>query len=155
MDYKNEAGTTVRIVKQDQTAINNSISSKMNSSIAGDKVEAKVGDYIQSSTDLKLTDYANKVKTPGGGTLGDIDCATSNTLIEIKKSASSIKGEQFDKYIDQANAKYINVENKQVVLYVEEPINYNNIKNAKMIEKLKTRGVIVVNSLEELEGVLK
>ena len=63
---------------------------------------------------------------------GDIDVATDKYIIEVKKSTKAIHMEQIDKYA-----------------------NMNNKYTVEMINQIKEKGVIVVNSLEELKGVLK
>ncbi len=49
----------------------------------------------------------------------------------------------------------MNVENKSVILYIEDAIDYTNLSNVNKIEEIKGMGVTVVNSLDELKGVIK
>ena len=84
-----------------------------------------------------------------------MNCATEHSLIEVKKSISSVKEIQFEKYINLSYEKYMNIKNKQVILYIDEPIDYNSIKAVEKIDVIKSKGVIVINNLEELKGVLK
>ncbi len=154
IDYINESGTVVRIPKQDQSSIAESISRKLSSTDIGESTEAKVADYISKNTDAKITEFGNKVKTTNGSTLGDIDVATDNTLIEVKKSISSVKDGQLYKYIDSTNNMYLNAQNKKVILYIDEVIDLTNPNNVKLIEKIEGMGITVVNSIGQLKGVV-
>ena len=86
---------------------------------------------------------------------GDIDCATANELIEVKKSIASVKIEQFNKYVNIEDARFFDVDNKTVILYIDEPIDLSNINNVNKLNSLKEKGVIVVNGLDELKGVIQ
>lgn len=152
-DYLNSAGQKIRIPKQTGKSIDSAIISKYNSKKEGDKVEAKVADFIKNDMGLELTDFANKVKDSRGQVIGDIDCATQNVLIEVKSSISSVKSKQFKKYIDSSDIQYINVSAKKVVLYIDEPMLEINGINKQKLSELKAMGVEVVNGLEELKGV--
>lgn len=124
----------------------------MTSPNTGTKTEAIVRDYISKNTKAQITDFGNKVKTSSGETIGDIDCATINELIEVKKSISSVKVDQFDKYVNSADSKYFNVDNKKVILYIDEPIDMSDINT---MSKIKEKGVTIVNGLDELKGVIQ
>ena len=43
----------------------------------------------------------------------------------------------------------------EIVLYIDETIGSSSTQTVKMIQELNSKGVKVVNSLEELGGVLK
>ena len=88
-------------------------------------------------------------------TAGDIDVATSDKLIEVKASISSVKPEQIKKYVDSCNEKFFNFEGKNVIIYIDNPIDMSNLYNIEKIEELEKFGVTIVNSLEELREVIK
>ena len=155
IDYVNKAGEKIRINKQPNKSILNSIAEKLNSSNAGTRLEASVADFINKSTDATITDFGNKIRNAAGGVIGDIDCATANELIEVKKSIASVKIEQFNKYVNIEDARFFNVDNKTVILYIDEPIDLSNINNVNKLNSLKEKGVIVVNELDELKGVIQ
>ena len=114
----------------------------------------KFAKYIKDQG-IEIIDFGNKVKGPGGNLIGDIDVSTSEQLIEVKHSISSVKVEQMDKYINPYCDKFFNFGNKEVVLYVDEAIDMSNAYNVSKIEELRENGVIVVNGLDELGEVLK
>ncbi|MNC83383.1 hypothetical protein D3C75_1373040 [compost metagenome] len=63
--------------------------------------------------------------------------------------------EQIDKYINPDNPKFFNYDMKEVVVYFDKPIDMNNKYVSENINHLKDSGVTVVNSLDELGGILK
>ena len=158
VDYLNPAGKTIRISKQPNKTILDSISRNLNNEKDGKDIEAKVADFINKNTSEQVIGFGNVVRDPtNNGTIGDIDCVTENIFIEVKKSISSVKMEQLDKYIDITNEKYINVYNKKVILYIDEKIDLKKINNERKVKEIenklkeiKDKGVIVVNGLEEL-----
>lgn len=90
-----------------------------------------------------------------GKPAGDIDVMTNNQIIEVKKSISAVKLDQIDKYVNRSNPQLFNYEGREIVLYVDEIIDTSNPQVTKMIQELNSKGVKVVNDLEELGGVLK
>lgn len=128
--------------------------SQMKSSSIGDRVEAEVGYFIKNKMGLNLTDFANKVTYADGIPIGDIDCATRKVIIEVKQSVGSVKKEQLYKLVDTNYGTYINVQQKKVVLYIDEPMGELRGKEAEKILEIKGMGVRVVNSLEELREAL-
>lgn len=109
----------------------------------------------EKNTDAKITDFGNKVKNAKGVIIGDIDCATVNELIEIKTSIGSVKMDQIEKYVSSESKKFFNVNNKTVIIYIDEPIDLSDINNINTLNKIKEKGAIVVNGLEELKGVIQ
>lgn len=154
-DYLNRAGNKIRIPKQTSSSIENSIASRLTSSDTGTALEAKVADYINNNTDATIEAYANKVRIVNGETLGDIDIATANQWIEVKNSISSADISQLEKYVDSTNPKFINFDGKEVILYIEEPIDLSVQKNIEKLEQIENMGITVVNGLEELEKVVR
>ncbi|WP_310940209.1 hypothetical protein [Clostridium sp. SHJSY1] len=50
---------------------------------------------------------------------------------------------------------YLNYDGKKIILYIDEKIDMSNKYTAKMIDEIKETGITIVNSLEELKGVLE
>ncbi|MBA4602914.1 hypothetical protein H2C83_11440 [Thermoactinomyces sp. AMNI-1] len=90
-------------------------------------------------------------------TAGDLDVETKDEIIEVKRSMRSIgdKLDQFDKYIDSNNKEFMNPYNKKVILYIDKPLKKLHPSDQKRLDIIKGKGVTIVNSLEELEEVLK
>jgi hypothetical protein len=86
---------------------------------------------------------------------GDLDVVTNKQIIEVKKSTSALDMEQIDKYINSNNPKFFNYDMKEVIVYIDKPIDMTNKYVKENINHLRGSGVIVVNSLDELGGVLK
>ena len=76
-------------------------------------------------------------------------------LIEVKSSIASVKTSQFIKYVDSSDAQYINVLSKKVILYIDEPLVELNAINTQKLNELKEMGVEIVNSIDELKGVVE
>lgn len=125
----------------------------MNSKQKGKAIEGKVANFVQQKVEVKgfaleLFDEFNK-------RAGDIDILTEKQIIEVKKSWSAVDLRQIDKYVNSSNPYFFNFERREVVLYIDESIDLLNPKIVKDIDELENMRVKVVNSLEELEGVLK
>lgn len=137
--------------------IESSIETKLTSNDPGDQIEGKVGKYINENTSCEITAFAQPVEKikPKGPPAGDIDVATDKYIIEVKKSTKAIKTKQIDKYTNSSNPDYFNYEGKQVVFYIDEPIDMSNKYTAEMINDMENSGIKVVNSLEELKGVIE
>lgn len=155
IDYTNLSGNKIRIPKQPIKTIYASIAAKLKSPYVGEQTEAKVADFIKNNTSAEITDFSNKIKTVSNDTVGDIDIATKNKIIEVKKSISDVGINQLGKYIDRTNTKYFNFENKDVILYVDELIEANNKNVVSKLEKINKLGIPIINNLEDLKGVIK
>ncbi|SHJ99768.1 toxin 50 [Clostridium cavendishii DSM 21758] len=153
-DYTNKAGNKVRINGKAKNTVKGSIDAKKNNpKNDGEQVEGEVGEYVNSKKDV--TSFGDKVKNlTTGENAGDIDVATEDELIEVKKSMSSFKETQIEKYINDEDPNFFNYAKKKVILYVKETIEMNKY-NTEIIANLKSKGVEVVNSLEELGRMLK
>lgn len=159
IDYTNLSGNKIRIPKQPIKTIYASIAAKLKSRNIGEQTEAKVADFIKNNTSAEITDFANKLKiiegSNKGSAAGDIDIATKNKLIEVKKSISDVETEQLKKYINRINTKYFNFENKGVILYIDELIEANNKNVVSKLEKINKLGIPIINNLEDLKGVIE
>lgn len=153
-DYLNAAGTEIRVTKQKANTILDSINAKLNSSTDGTRIEAKVADFINKNTNETVVQFGCSVKLLNNNAVGDIDVATNNYFIEVKKSFKQAKESQLKKYTDIFDKYFFNFENKKVILYVDEPIDMNEYIQAT-INNYNDMGITVVNSLDELLEVLK
>ncbi|OKP79590.1 hypothetical protein A3844_28135 [Paenibacillus helianthi] len=154
VEFDNPYGSKIKWVEQNPKNIPNAIESAMSNSNIGKAIEGKVGNYVQQK--VGVTGFGLKLDNISTGKpAGDIDVMTHNQIIEIKKSMSAVKMDQIDKYVNPSNSQFFNFEGKEIVLYIDEIIDISNPQTAKMIQELNSKGVKVVNSLEELGGVLK
>lgn len=156
IDYTNLSGNKIRIPKQPIKTIYASIAAKLKNSHIGEQTEAKVADFIKNNTSAEITDFSNKIKTVSNSTVGDIDIATKNKIIEVKTSIGDITDiNQLKKYVDNTNFKYFNFENKDFILYVDTPIDANNKNIVLKLEKLNKLGISIINNLESLKGAIE
>ncbi|MGF9697324.1 WXG100 family type VII secretion target [Paenibacillus sp. MABNR03] len=154
VEFTNPSGNTISWVDQNPKNIPNAIESAMNSRNSGKAIEGKVGDFVQGK--VEVTGFGLKLDNISTGKpAGDIDVMTHNQIIEVKKSISSVKMDQIDKYVNPNNSQFFNYEGRRVVLYIDESFDTANKQTDKMIKEFNSKGVTVVNSLEELGGVLK
>ena len=154
VEFVNPAGTTITWIEQSPKNIPKAIQSALNSKQIGTQIEGKVGDFVQQRT--KITGFGLKINNPNKKKgVTDLDIVTDLQIIEIKKSTSAIKDEQINRLIDPNHEQFFNYEGKEVILYIDELIDYSKSSIKNDIDKIKDKGIIVVNSLEELEGVLK
>ena len=49
----------------------------------------------------------------------------------------------------------MNVQSKDVILYIDEPIDMTILRNVKLVEKIENIGIKVVNDINELKGLIK
>lgn len=162
IDFKNKIGNQIRFIQQNQSTIIDNIKQKVkNPKNEGEAIEAKVAEYVYENTAYKVTSFQQKVKNmTTGGPAGDIDVGIEDTtmnkyIIEVKKSTSAIDLEQVDKYTNINNKNYLNYDNKIIIYYIDEPIDMSDKFAAEKIEKIQGSKILIVNSLEELGGILK
>lgn len=154
IEFENPYGSIIKWVEQNPKNIPSAIESAMNSSNTGKAIEGKVGDFVQGK--VEVTGFGLKLDNISTGKpAGDIDVMTNNQIIEVKKSISSVKMDQIDKYVNPNNSQFFNYEGRRIVLYIDESFDIANKQTDKMIKEFNSKGVTVVNSLEELGGVLK
>lgn len=125
------------------------------------KVEAKVGNFIKDKG-IEIENFQADVKLINGNgkgmPLGDIDVSTKSQFIEIKKSNSKDINDllrQLDKYVNPDSSNFFNFSKKEVILYYDNILDMSNINVVNEVEKVKSKGILVVNGLEELSEVLK
>ncbi|MCC9019403.1 hypothetical protein [Flavobacterium lipolyticum] len=121
----------------------------MNSNNIGPITEGKEGAFVK--TKKVLTGFGQKIKP----NITDFDVATLDEIIEVKAAFSSVKEDQFTKLLDHTAPNFCNPTQKKVILYVEKPLIETTDAQIRIIERIKSQGVTFVNSLEELEKILK
>lgn len=82
-------------------------------------------------------------------------CSSNSQIIEVKKSAGAVKTDQIDRLVDTNNKEFYNYNKKEVVLYIDAPLENAGRIASEKIDYIRNKGVKVVNSLEELREVLK
>ncbi|MHC5218566.1 hypothetical protein ACYSNR_18160 [Enterococcus sp. LJL128] len=120
-------------------------------------IEGKVGSYTQQK--IEVTQFGQEILT-NNQKVTDLDIVTPKHIIEVKKSASSIKTDQIDRLIDYNNPQFFNFESKKILVYFDEPIQ--NITNPKTLEKIEylrnlesQNKITILNSLDNLGEELK
>lgn len=104
----------------------------------------------------EVTGFGQQIRKADNSLAGDLDVVTNDEIIEVKKSLKAVTDvEQFDKYINPNNANYFNPDQKKVILYIDKPLTNLHPNDVKKLEEIKSKGVIIVNSLDELKEVLK
>ncbi|SMG59519.1 hypothetical protein SAMN06295960_4966 [Paenibacillus aquistagni] len=150
--YTNPAGIELTWVDQHPKNTNRDIDSFLNSSDVGKATEAKVADFIRK--DQEVTGFGQKVLKENGEAAGDLDVVTKNAIIEVKASIKAVKEDQFNKLMNVNHDFFFNSEQKKVILYIDKPLTNLRPEHGKMLEDIRKQGVTIVNSLEELKGVL-
>ena len=114
----------------------------------------KVAAFVKENKEVM--GYAQGIKRADNSPAGDLDVVTKDEIIEVKKSLKAVTDvEQFDKYIDKAHPDFLNPEQKRVILYIDKELTNLHPNDVKKIEVIKSKGIIIVNSLDELKEVLK
>ncbi|MGX1826707.1 WXG100 family type VII secretion target [Paenibacillus taichungensis] len=154
VEFTNPSGNKISWIEQNPKNIPNAIESSLKSPNPGRALEGKVGDYVQQR--IEVVGFALKANNVTKNEIaGDLDVVTSKQIIEVKKSTSALDMEQIDKYINSGNPKFFNHDMKEVIVYIDKPIDLSNKYVKENINHLRDSGVIVVNSLDDLGGVLK
>ncbi|GAB6928925.1 hypothetical protein JCM10914A_29080 [Paenibacillus sp. JCM 10914] len=52
-------------------------------------------------------------------------------------------------------SNYFNPDQKKVILYIDKPLTNLHPNNLKKLQEIKSKGVTIVNSLDELKEVLE
>ncbi|CAG7651984.1 PrsW family glutamic-type intramembrane protease [Paenibacillus allorhizosphaerae] len=151
--YTNPAGNELTWVDQHLKNINRDIDNALNSSNVGKATEAKVADFVRKESEVK--GFSQKVLKNTGEAAGDLDVVTKDAIIEVKASIKAVKEDQFNKFTDPNHDLFFNPENKKVILYIDKPLSNLRPEHQTMLENIKSKGVTIVNSLEDLKGVIK
>ncbi|WP_339290620.1 PrsW family glutamic-type intramembrane protease [Paenibacillus sp. FSL W8-0187] len=152
--YTNPAGNELTWVDQSPKNINRDIDQFLNSKNVGKATEAKVADFVRNKTDVEVKAYAQKVMRSDGQVAGDLDVVTKDAIIEVKASIKAVKVDQFNKFTDPTHDLFFNPENKKVVLYIDKSLSNLRPEQQAMLETIKSKGVTIINSLEDLKGVI-
>lgn len=75
-------------------------------------------------------------------------------MIEVKASIKAVNAEQFWKMTKQNHPDFFNPENKNIILYIDKPLANLRPEHTKMLEDIKSQGVTIVNSFEDLKQAL-
>ncbi|MED0724928.1 hypothetical protein P4S91_18705 [Aneurinibacillus aneurinilyticus] len=151
--YTNPAGNELTWVDQHPKNINRDIDNKIKSKNVGDATEAKVAEYLKDVKEIK--GFGQRIEKKNGQPAGDLDVVTKDEIIEVKASIKAVKEKQFNKLIDENDPDFFNPDKKKPVLYIDKPLTNIHPNDQKMLDRLKSKGVTIVNSLEELKEVLK
>ena len=115
----------------------------------GKITEGKVGEFVKSRKEV--LGFGQKIEP----NITDIDVSTLDEIIEVKTSFSAVKENQFDKFLNSKLDNFCNPEQKKVILYIDKPMSEATNTQLNMINRIKQKNVIVVNSLDELGKIIK
>ena len=151
--YINKNGNELRVPKLFRKNLPGQIESKLKSKYIGDVVEGEFAKWMTENTSEVPKEFAAKVKNPNGETIGEIDYMTDKRFYEVKNKSGDVDFEQLENYVVYTNEKYLNIGDKEVVLFIKE-----KIKDPKFLGTINEdyKGTIkVINGFEELEEFLK
>ena len=150
-EYVNPSGNVLKWTDQSPKSINQSINSALVSKDPGKLIEGKVASFVKDQG-KDVEGFGLKIQnSTTGQTAGDIDILTKNEIIEVKKSASSFKEGQVDKFTDSLLPNFLNPHGRKAILYIDEPLTA--IQKANILTKVPDN-VTLVNSLGELSKIL-
>ncbi|WP_348773244.1 WXG100 family type VII secretion target [Paenibacillus pabuli] len=151
--YTNPAGNELTWVDQHPKNISRDIESFVESPNIGKATEGKVAKLV--SEQKEVIGFGQKVQREDKTPAGDFDVLTKDEIIEVKASAGALKVDQIEKYTNVNHKDFLNSENRKVIVYIEEPLINLAPEQLQKLNKIKDMGAIIVNSDEELRGVLK
>ncbi|MFS0858172.1 WXG100 family type VII secretion target [Paenibacillus taichungensis] len=151
--YTNPAGNQLTWVDQHPKNISRDIKSFVDSPNIGKATEGKVAKLV--SEQKEVIGFGQKVQREDKTPAGDFDVLTKDEIIEVKASAGALKVDQIEKYTNVDHKDFLNSENRKVIVYIEEPLINLAPEQLQKLNKIKDMGAIIVNSDEELRGVLK
>lgn len=150
-EYINPSGNVLKWTDQDSKSILQSIESALKSSDPGKLVEGRIGDFVKKQG-KEIEGFGLKIQnSTTGQTAGDIDVMTKKAIIEVKKSASSFKEGQVDKFTNPSMANFLNSNNRRAILYIDEALT--EAQRVKILSQIPNN-VTLVNSLDELAKIL-
>jgi hypothetical protein len=154
VQYTNHAGNRIVWIEQNPKNIPHAIDAAKNSRDTGKVVEGKVGEFVESH--VGVTGFGVEVKNVDNKLrVTDLDVVTNSQIIEVKKSAGAVKTDQIDRLVDINHKEFFNHNKKEVILYIDAPLENTGRIASEKIDYVKSKGVKVVNSLDELREVLK
>jgi len=154
--YINEHGDELRVPKFFRKNLPGQIESKLKSKKIGDVVEGEFAKWMTENTSEVPEAFAAKVKNPNGEEIGEIDYLTDKRFYEVKNTSADVdvkEYKQLDKYAKYENENYLNIGDKEVVLFIKE-----RIEDPTFIENINERykGTIkVINGFDELKEFFK
>ncbi|WP_439479966.1 hypothetical protein [Chryseobacterium aquaticum] len=162
----NETGTELRWANVAEKDIQKSINAAVRSSNEGKLWEGEIARELSQYE--KITDFSNIVDEMQKGrklnNAGDIDVGSSKYIIECKESVShntlttrvsdgTYKFiNQFDKYLNPKNPKYINIQNRKVVLAVKTFGKNTNLSHP-ILKQLQNKGVIIITNVKQIKNL--
>lgn len=154
VEYTNQAGNKIVWVEHNPKNITNAIEAAKHSRDTGKIVEGKVGEFVDrhvgvTGFGVEIKNAENKLRVT------DLDVVTNSQIIEVKKSAGAVKTDQIDRLVDMNNKEFFNYKKKEVILYIDAALENTGRIASEKIDYIESKGVKVVNSLEELREVLK
>ncbi|GGH72400.1 hypothetical protein GCM10008014_58730 [Paenibacillus silvae] len=154
VQFTNNAGNRIFWIEQNPKNIPHAIDAAKNSRDTGKVVEGKVGEFVESH--VGVTGFGVEVKNVDNKLrVTDLDVVTNSQIIEVKKSAGAVKTDQIDRLVDINHKEFFNHNKKEVILYIDTPLENTGRIASEKIDYVKSKGVKVVNSLDELREVLK
>ena len=161
VEFTNSSGNRTWYIEQRSNSIPNAIDSAINNSRSSRALEGRVADFVNQNTDgvtgFNVEVLRHNPANPNGQPIrnGEIDVATSRHIIEVKESTSAFDPEQIRRLTVADNGRFFNHDNKQVIVFIEQPIDWSNPFIANDLQEARHNGAIIVNSLEALGRVLR
>ena len=154
--YINKNGDELRVPKFFRKNLPSQIESKLKSEKIGDVVEGEFAKWMTENTSEVPEAFAAKVKNPNGDEIGEIDYLTDKRFYEVKNTSADVdvkEYKQLDKYVKYKNKNYLNIGDKEVVLFIKE-----RIEDPKFIGNINERykgKIKVINGFDELKEFFK
>lgn len=156
----NEAESELKWGKLSTKEIEKNIESAIKNTKTSVQWEGEVAKAFSEIDEVKQigtkVEYRNSGMTKYGPA-GDYDVLTEKYLVECKESVSknidSKFLEQFDKYLDPINEKYINIGKRKVVLAIKSfKDNALNLSHP-VLQELKNKGVIIITDINQIKNL--
>ncbi|PUA40646.1 hypothetical protein C8Z91_03105 [Paenibacillus elgii] len=152
--YTNLSGNVLSWGEQHPKNIKRDIENTKDSKDVGKATESKVAAFVKETKEV--TGYAQGIKKADNSPAGDLDVVTNDEIIEVKKSLKAVTDVgQFDKYVDETHPDFFNPGQKRVILYIDTELTNLHPNDIKKLDVIKSKGIIIVNSLDELKEVIK
>ncbi|EGG87893.1 hypothetical protein HMPREF0491_03059, partial [Lachnospiraceae oral taxon 107 str. F0167] len=154
--YINKNGDELRVPKFFRKNLPGQIESKLKSKYIGDVVEGEFAKWMTENTSEVPEAFATKVKNPKGETIGEIDYMTDKRFYEVKNTSADVNVDdykQLDRYVIYDGENYLNIGDKEVVLFIKE-----RIEDPKFIGNINERykgKIKVINGFDELKEFFK
>ncbi|KFF09028.1 hypothetical protein [Chryseobacterium luteum] len=156
----NEAGAELKWGKLSTKEIEKNIESAINNTKTSVQWEGEVAKAFSEIDEVKQIGTKVEYRNSGMNKFelaGDYDVLTEKYLIECKESVSkNINSkflEQFDKYLDPKNEKYINIGKRKIVLAIKSfKDNALNLSHP-VLQQLKNKGVIMITDINQIKNL--